>query len=188
MDKVADGDFSVRLEYRGSEPMMRHVWDNLIGNAVKFSPPGGAVRLRLEKKLTKTIFTVEDTGPGAAEKMRLQIERGSKMAKGYIIFTPLAGGGKCKKEVAFWKWCCRDRWNFFDMTHITNYAVFLGGLAPEDYLIIAGGDGTLNRFVQDTEGITVSQSFFISPRVPAMILPRIWENRRCASLFLWKRI
>ena len=45
------------------------------------------------------------------------------------------------------------------MTHITNYAVFLGGLAPEDYLIIAGGDGTLNRFVQDTEGITVSQSF-----------------------------
>ena len=99
MDKVADGDFSVRLEYRGSEPMMRHVWDNLIGNAVKFSPPGGAVRLRLEKKLTKTIFTVEDTGPGAAEKMRLQIERGSKMAKGYIIFNPLAGGGKCKEEV-----------------------------------------------------------------------------------------
>jgi len=40
-----------RVEYLGNEAMMRHVWDNLISNAVKFSPSEGLVRLTLAKKL-----------------------------------------------------------------------------------------------------------------------------------------
>ncbi len=53
-----------RVSYLGNEQMMRHVWDNLISNAVKFSPPGGAVKLRLTEKARKLIFTIEDQGPG----------------------------------------------------------------------------------------------------------------------------
>ncbi|MBR2311188.1 MAG: HAMP domain-containing histidine kinase [Oscillospiraceae bacterium] len=56
-----------RLTYLGNEPMMRHVWDNLISNAVKFSPENGRVRLHLVKKQKKLIFTIEDKGPGLPE-------------------------------------------------------------------------------------------------------------------------
>ena len=57
-----------RIRYLGNEPMMRHVWDNLISNAVKFSPKGGMVRLQLTKKQKKIIFTIEDQGPGLTEE------------------------------------------------------------------------------------------------------------------------
>ena len=59
-----------RLSYLGNEPMMRHVWDNLISNAVKFSPQGGAVKLRLIRKLGKPVFTIEDQGPGLSEEAK----------------------------------------------------------------------------------------------------------------------
>lgn len=55
-------------EYYGNELLMRHVWDNLIGNAVKFTPEGSRVKIRLSRKLMKIIFTVEDQGPGIPEE------------------------------------------------------------------------------------------------------------------------
>ena len=55
-------------EYFGNELLMRHVWDNLISNAVKFSPECGTVRIHLEKKLGRILFTVEDEGPGISEE------------------------------------------------------------------------------------------------------------------------
>ena len=66
-----DIDLDVELEsitYLGNEPMMRHVWDNLISNAIKFSPQGGTVRLQLTRKMGKLIFIVEDQGPGLTEE------------------------------------------------------------------------------------------------------------------------
>lgn len=56
-----------RLTYLGNEQMMRHVWDNLISNAVKFSPEGGTVKLRLIRKPHELVFTIEDQGPGLSE-------------------------------------------------------------------------------------------------------------------------
>lgn len=55
-------------EYYGNALLMRHVWDNLISNAVKFSPENGIVRIHLAKKLGRIIFTVEDEGPGIPEE------------------------------------------------------------------------------------------------------------------------
>jgi len=62
-----------RVEYLGNEPMMRHVWDNLISNAVKFSPHGGLVQMTLTKKLRKIVFTIEDSGPGLTEEAQKHI-------------------------------------------------------------------------------------------------------------------
>ena len=52
-----------RVEYLGNEAMMRHVWDNLISNAIKFSPDGGLVRITLTKKMRKILFEIGDSGP-----------------------------------------------------------------------------------------------------------------------------
>ena len=62
-----------RISYLGNEPMMHHVWDNLISNAIKFSPNGGTVKIHLAKKLKKLIFTVEDQGPGLSEEAQKHI-------------------------------------------------------------------------------------------------------------------
>lgn len=60
-------EFDVELEkihHCGSETLLRHVWDNLIGNAVKFSPEGALVELRLRREAEHVVFTVKDRGPG----------------------------------------------------------------------------------------------------------------------------
>lgn len=61
------------IEYTGNENMMRHVWDNLIGNAIKFNPEFGLVRIRLIKKDDNVVFTVEDNGPGISEDEKKHI-------------------------------------------------------------------------------------------------------------------
>lgn len=54
-----------RTEYFGNENMMRHVFDNLIGNAIKFTEPQSTIRLRLYKDGENNIvFSVKDEGPG----------------------------------------------------------------------------------------------------------------------------
>ena len=62
-----------RLTYMGNEAMMHHVWDNLISNAVKFSPQDGLVRIRLTREDKKLVFTIEDQGPGVPEEARKHI-------------------------------------------------------------------------------------------------------------------
>lgn len=62
-----DLEFDVELEriaYYGSENLLYHVWDNLIGNAVKFSPTAGLIRIRLYPLGESIHFLIEDEGPG----------------------------------------------------------------------------------------------------------------------------
>ena len=69
-------DFDVDLdsvEYYGNEVLMRHVWDNLISNAVKFSPENGEIIIRLRQKENDIIFTIEDNGPGLSDEAKKHI-------------------------------------------------------------------------------------------------------------------
>lgn len=62
-----DIDFDIDLQsisYTGDEGLLRHVWSNLVDNAVKFSPIGGLVSIRLEKRPGSLVFSIEDGGPG----------------------------------------------------------------------------------------------------------------------------
>ena len=71
-----DIEFDVEMdsiEYTGNENMMRHVWDNLLGNAVKFNPECGIVRIRLSKRSEGVVFTVEDSGPGISDEAKKHI-------------------------------------------------------------------------------------------------------------------
>ena len=52
---------------------MRHVWDNLISNAIKFSPQGGTVRIALEKREHTLEFIICDEGPGLSEDAQKHI-------------------------------------------------------------------------------------------------------------------
>lgn len=69
-------EFDVDLDdvvFYGNESLMRHVWDNLIGNAIKFSPENGEIKIRLREDKGNIIFTVADRGPGISENSEKHI-------------------------------------------------------------------------------------------------------------------
>lgn len=69
-------EFDVEMEevtIKQNEPLLYHVWYNLIGNAIKFDPWGGAVKIRLSADNGMIVFTVEDNGPGISHEAQKHI-------------------------------------------------------------------------------------------------------------------
>ena len=85
------------------------------------------------------------------------------MAKGYVLYNPLAGNGNAGEDAKLLQMVLDEDMEYYDMTRITNYTAFLSGMEKDDYLVIVGGDGTLNRFVNDTNGIEISQEILYFP-------------------------
>ena len=85
------------------------------------------------------------------------------MAKGYVIYNPLAGNGNAEEDAKLLQMVLDEELEYYDITRITNYAAFIGGMEKDDYLVIVGGDGTLNRFVNDTNGIEISREILYFP-------------------------
>lgn len=61
------------IEYFGNESLLHHVWDNLISNAIKFSPQNGCIKIRMHIGEGSIIFSIEDEGPGIQEKDKKHI-------------------------------------------------------------------------------------------------------------------
>ena len=85
------------------------------------------------------------------------------MAIAHVLYYPLSGNGKCLEEAKLLEVYFHDDVAFFDITRITNYSAFLHGMETDDYLVIVGGDGTLNRFANDTDGIEIPQKILYFP-------------------------
>lgn len=69
-------EFDIELEnvtYNGIEPVMGHVWTNLIDNAIKHSDEGGEIKLRLYERDNSAVFTIEDKGDGMTEEVMAHI-------------------------------------------------------------------------------------------------------------------
>lgn len=52
-----------------------------------------------------------------------------------------------------------DELEYYDVTK-TSYADFFGGIKEGEAVIVAGGDGTLNRFINETENITYNAPIY----------------------------
>lgn len=61
------------ISYTGNESLLHHVWDNLISNAVKFSPAGGMIHIRMNRKEGRILFVIRDQGPGISEEAQKHI-------------------------------------------------------------------------------------------------------------------
>lgn len=85
------------------------------------------------------------------------------MAKGYILYNPLAGNGQYAEDIKILAGILDQPVEFFDITRITNYAAFLADLQADDYLVVAGGDGTLNRFANAIADLTFSNEIYYYP-------------------------
>lgn len=68
----------------------------------------------------------------------------------HVLFNPLAGNGAGAEEAKALKMDGAEL-QFHDVTKLDGYAAFLRSIAPEDGVILTGGDGTLNRFVNEVD-------------------------------------
>ena len=73
----------------GDRHVLRQALINLVDNAIKFTPPGGQVRIRLSPHGDRVVCDVVDTGPGVAEGARSRIFDRFFRAEG----TDAAGSG-----------------------------------------------------------------------------------------------
>lgn len=75
--------------------------------------------------------------------------------KQYVLYNPHAGNGTAEEAARKLAAEAPDTSVLLDMTAIDNYASLLSEVAADDTLTLCGGDGTLNRFVNDTDGMTI---------------------------------
>lgn len=68
-DKNITFDFDCgEIEIYANEELMKQVWINLLDNAIKFSPDGETIKIRIVKKVDGLLFTIKDNGQGMSEE------------------------------------------------------------------------------------------------------------------------
>lgn len=73
-EKALEPDIDLdEVEYRGNEEMVSHIWVNLLGNAIKFSPQGAPLSVRLRRDGGWAEVCVRDAGEGMDEATRRRI-------------------------------------------------------------------------------------------------------------------
>ncbi len=87
--------------------------------------------------------------------------------KHYILYNPLAGTGDLSNNT--WLRAMRESEKDIvekDITTLSDTAAYeqlLSELSADDVLILCGGDGTINRFVNATDGLDISQDILYFP-------------------------
>ncbi|MBR2472709.1 MAG: diacylglycerol kinase family protein [Clostridia bacterium] len=82
--------------------------------------------------------------------------------KTYILYNPIAGNGSCREDVSLLDVLYQNT-THINMRRITNYRTLLSDINQDDRLIICGGDGTLNRFVNSVRGMSLPCKVYYYP-------------------------
>lgn len=83
------------------------------------------------------------------------------MSQVYVLYNPLSGDRKgmenARNAAAFFE---GKRAEYRDITQIDDCKSILQELSPDNIIVICGGDGTLNRFVNATKEIVLEQDVY----------------------------
>ncbi len=74
--------------------------------------------------------------------------------KQYILYNPHAGNGTAEEAAKRLAASCTSP-VLLDMTEIRDFSSLPGSMTSEDTLTVCGGDGTLNRFINGTDGMDI---------------------------------
>jgi signal transduction histidine kinase len=72
-----------RFEIFADPDALKQIFSNLLGNAIKFTPEGGQIRIRLKKTEAEVYIEICDTGIGIPEK-----EKDKVFDKFYRVYRP----------------------------------------------------------------------------------------------------
>lgn len=83
------------------------------------------------------------------------------MAKYNVLYNPLAGNGKGENAAKKLKELLNgDELTFTDMTKVSDYRALFASMPEDERVIVSGGDGTLNRFINDTEEVAFANPVY----------------------------
>ncbi len=83
------------------------------------------------------------------------------MAKYSVLVNPFSRNGCGEAEALKLKNILpHDTLKFYNIVDITDYSTFFAQLEKDEQVILAGGDGTMNRFVNDTQGINIDKDIY----------------------------
>ncbi len=85
------------------------------------------------------------------------------MKTGYVLYNLKAGSGRKLDDVQKVLDFFPDEMKLIDVMTVENYGEFFQNLNPDDYIVICGGDGTLNCFVNNTDGLEYANEIFYYP-------------------------
>ena len=81
----------------------------------------------------------------------------------YVLFNPHACSGTAKKCIEPYLESLADSYTLVDMTEISSYEEFFAPIFESDEVVICGGDGTINRFVNESSGVEIKCSVYYLP-------------------------
>lgn len=75
--------------------------------------------------------------------------------KYYVLYNPFAGDGKAEEKISALSDYFDAELVNKDVTQISDYKEFFEGVSADDAVILCGGDGTINRFVNATADVEI---------------------------------
>ncbi len=72
------------------------------------------------------------------------------MSKGYVLYNLKAGHETTIEDIKKLDTLMHADLKYISVDSVRCYPVFLSGLEAEDFVVLCGGDGTLNHFINDT--------------------------------------
>ncbi len=68
-----DGEDIPSVTYHGNKMMMQHLWINLLDNSIKYTPPGGEIKVSLEKVDDTAVVKISDNGEGISDEAKARL-------------------------------------------------------------------------------------------------------------------
>lgn len=82
----------------------------------------------------------------------------------YLFYNPSARNGKAAEDLQLIKKTLDGQdVEIYAVTDIDDYVSVIDKIQPEDIVYIVGGDGTLNRFINDSTNLRILGDIFFLP-------------------------
>ena len=79
----------------------------------------------------------------------------------HVLYNPLSGNKKGAESVEKVKALVKGEIKAADVRDISDFTAFFAGLAEDDTVVLCGGDGTLNHFVNDIADVEIKNDVFL---------------------------
>ncbi len=85
------------------------------------------------------------------------------MATGYVLYNKKAGAQDDFENVKVLEMIFDMPLSLIDIARVSSYETFLTGLEKDDVIVVAGGDGTLHHFANNTAGMDIPREVLYFP-------------------------
>ncbi len=78
----------------------------------------------------------------------------------YLLLNPKANNGRGEHDALEWAKCLTEEYKIVNVLDVSDMKSFILSLSPEDEIILTGGDGTINHFVNDVADIEIANDIY----------------------------